>query len=41
MDVGQAGRRVRAETLDWSSQTSRVLAAGDFSAQPAKVRAHR
>lgn len=41
MDVGQAGRRVRAETVHRAAQAARVLAARHLPAQPAQVRAHR
>ena len=41
MDVGQVGRRVRAEALDRAPQAAGVPAARDLPAQPAEVRAHR
>lgn len=41
MDVGQAGRRVRAAALHGPAQASRVLAARYLPAQPPQVRAHR
>lgn len=41
MDVGQVGRRVRAEAFHGSPQAARVLAARDLPPQPTEVRAHR
>lgn len=41
MDVGQAGRRVRAAAVYGPAQAARVPAAGDLPAQPPQVRAHR
>lgn len=41
MDVGQAGRGVRAAPIHRSAQAARVAAAGHLPAQPAQVRADR
>lgn len=41
MDVGQAGRRVRAAAVHGPAQAARVPPARDLPAQPAQVRAHR